>query len=92
MPSYRVTAAIGLLQPGVAAPDVLPQAVATAEGIETAAALEERANLAMREYVMERPHTATVYGLVAAMQSGRFTVEDLLRFIAEGPGDGDQDG
>jgi DNA-binding MarR family transcriptional regulator len=65
---------------------------ATAEGIETAAALEERANLAMREYVMERPHTATVYGLVAAMQSGRFTVEDLLRFIAEGPGDGDQDG
>jgi DNA-binding MarR family transcriptional regulator len=65
---------------------------ATAEGIQTAAALEERANQAMREYVMERPHTATVYGLVAAMQSGRFTVEDLLRFIAEGPGDGDQDG
>ena len=30
-----------------------------------------------------------VYGLVAAMQSGRFTVEDLLRFIAEGPSDGD---
>ena len=45
----------------------------------------------MRAYVMERPHTATVYGLVAAMQSGRFTVEDLLRFIAEGPSDADDD-
>ena len=39
---------------------------------------------------MERPHTATVYGLVAAMQSGRFTVEDLLRFIAEGPSAGEE--
>jgi hypothetical protein len=39
----------------------------------------------MREYVMNRPHTATVYGLVASMQSGRFTVEDLLAFLAEGP-------
>src|SRR5262245_37932133 len=62
---------------------------ATPEGVATAAALEERANEAMRAYVVERPHTATVYGLVAAMQSGRFTVEDLLRFIAEGPSDGD---
>ena len=35
MPSYRVTAAIGLLQPGVAAPDVLPQAVAVAEAMTT---------------------------------------------------------
>jgi len=26
-----------------------------------------------------------VYGLVASMQSGRFTVEDLLAFLAEGP-------
>ena len=59
------------------------------EGVATAAALEERANDAMLAYVIERPHTATVYGLVAAMQSGRFTVEDLLRFIAEGPSDGD---
>ena len=48
-------------------------------------ALEDRANEAMRAYVMERPHTATVYGLVASMQSGRFTVEDLLEFLAEGP-------
>ena len=39
----------------------------------------------MRAYVLERPHTATVYGLVAAMQTGRFTLEDLLAFIAEGP-------
>jgi hypothetical protein len=39
----------------------------------------------MRAYVLERPHTATVYGLMAAMQSGRFTVEDLLAFLAEGP-------
>ena len=62
---------------------------ATEEGVATAAALEERANDAMLAYVIERPHTATVYGLVAAMQSGRFTVEDLLRFIAEGPSDGD---
>jgi len=26
-----------------------------------------------------------VYGLVGSMQSGRFTVEDLLEFLAEGP-------
>jgi len=36
---------------------------------------------------MERPHTATVYGLVASMQAGRFTVEDLIAFISEGPTD-----
>jgi DNA-binding MarR family transcriptional regulator len=58
---------------------------AAAAGRERAAALEERANESMRAYVMERPHTATVYGLVASMQSGRFTVEDLLAFLAEGP-------
>ena len=47
----------------------------------------------MRAYVMERPHTATVYGLVASMQSGRFTVEDLLEFLAEGPdGEDEEDG
>jgi DNA-binding Lrp family transcriptional regulator len=49
--------------------------------------LEAAANEAMRAYVLERPHTATVYGLVASMQSGRFTVEDLLEFLAEGPTD-----
>ena len=53
-------------------------------GLERAAALEETANEAMGADVMERPPTATVYGLVASMQSGRFTVEDLLRFLAEG--------
>jgi DNA-binding MarR family transcriptional regulator len=58
---------------------------ATAAGRERLARLEDDANTAMRAYVLERPHTATVYGLVAAMQTGRFTLEDLLGFIAEGP-------
>jgi len=40
VPSYRVTAAVGLLQPGVAAPDVLPQAVATAEAMTTVEAYD----------------------------------------------------
>ena len=57
----------------------------TETGLTLAAALENEANEAMRAYVVERPHTATVYGLVASMQSGRFTVEDLLAFLAEGP-------
>ncbi|HJZ61122.1 MAG TPA: hypothetical protein VKD47_03085 [Miltoncostaeaceae bacterium] len=58
---------------------------ATGAGRERLARLEDDANDAMRAYVLERPHTATVYGLVAAMQTGRFTLEDLLAFIAEGP-------
>lgn len=58
---------------------------ATDTGLGKAASIEADANDAMRAYVMERPHTATVYGLVASMQSGRFTVEDLLEFLAEGP-------
>jgi hypothetical protein len=58
---------------------------ATDAGRALIADIEERANHAMREYVLERPHTATVYGLVASMQSGRFTVDDLLAFLAEGP-------
>ncbi len=57
----------------------------TPTGTAHIAELETDANEAMRSYVMERPHTATVYGLVAAMQSGRFTVEDLLEFLNEGP-------
>ena len=52
-------------------------------GRERAEAVETRANEAMRAYVLERPHTATVYGLMAAMQAGRFTVEDLLAFLEE---------
>jgi DNA-binding MarR family transcriptional regulator len=59
----------------------------TDEGRRRLDGLERDANEAMRAYVMERPHTATVYGLVASMQSGRFTVEDLLEFLAEGPTD-----
>ena len=60
---------------------------ATDLGTARVAEIEGAANEAMRAYVLERPHTATVYGLVAAMQSGRFTVEDLLEFLAEGPTD-----
>jgi DNA-binding MarR family transcriptional regulator len=78
---------------GAALAETRPDGVeATAAGAEASAAVEARANEAMLAYVIERPHTATVYGLVAAMQSGRFTVEDLLRFIAEGPSDGDESG
>lgn len=58
---------------------------ATDAGRTLVAEVEATANQAMRDYVLERPHTATVYGLVASMQSGRFTVEDLLEFLAEGP-------
>lgn len=58
----------------------------TERGTEQAAAIEADANTSMREYVLERPHTATVYGLVASMQAGRFTIEDLLAMLAEGPG------
>ena len=61
-------------------------------GREHAGTLETQANEAMRAYVMDRPHTAIVYGLVASMQAGRFTVEDLIEFLNEGPGDaGDDD-
>ena len=60
---------------------------ATQLGRVRVTALEQEANAAILAYVMERPHTATVYGLVASMQSGRFTVEDLIAFIAEGPTD-----
>jgi hypothetical protein len=75
-----------LKQAGLAAPR--PAGVAaTDEGRATAGRLEGEANEAMRAYVLERPHTATVYGLVASMQAGRFTVRDLLEFLAEGPTD-----
>jgi DNA-binding MarR family transcriptional regulator len=62
---------------------------ATDVGRARAESLERAANDAIRAYVMERPHTATIYGLVASMQSGRFTIEDLIAFIAEGPTDPD---
>jgi DNA-binding MarR family transcriptional regulator len=73
-----------LKQAGLAAPRAAG-VEATDEGRATAERLEHEANEAMRAYVLERPHTATVYGLVASMQSGRFTVRDLLEFLAEGP-------
>lgn len=55
------------------------------EGADKAREIEERANAAIKAYVIDRPHTATVYGLVASMQGGRFTVEDLIAFLQEGP-------
>ena len=58
---------------------------ATDAGRARSRQVEEAANEAILSYVLERPHTATVYGLVASMQAGRFTVEDLLEFLAEGP-------
>lgn len=69
---------------------VRPNGVAiTGDGIAKLARTDDDTNAAIRDHVMERPHSATVYGLVAAMQSGRFTVDDLLEFIAEGPGPGE---
>lgn len=40
MPSYRVTAAVGLLRPGTDAPDVLPQAVEAARAHATVEAFD----------------------------------------------------
>ena len=55
------------------------------EGARKAREIEDRANDAIRAYVVDRPHTATVYGLVASMQGGRFSVEDLVDFLQQGP-------
>lgn len=75
-----------LVQDGLA--ETRPDGVlASAEGRERAVEIEEHANQAMRDYVLARPHTATIYGLVASMQAGRFTVEDLIAFVQEGPTD-----
>ncbi len=57
--------------------------VPTGVGRQLFEKIETDANLAIRDYVLERPHTATVYGLVASMQSGRFTVTDLMEFLME---------
>lgn len=59
----------------------------TERGREQASRIEDDATAQMRDHVLDRPHTATVYGLVASMRAGRFTVEDLLEMIAEGPSD-----
>lgn len=61
--------------------------VATAVGRRAIGEIDARGNHAIREYVLERPHSATVYGLVASMQAGRFTVEDLLAFLLGDEGD-----
>lgn len=79
--SGRLVAA-GLAEVQAAGVAVTPEGVARAEEIDGLA------NEAMRLHVLERPHTATVYGLVASMQAGRFTVEDLIEFLAEGPDEG----
>jgi len=55
--------------------------VSTAVGRQALEEINARGNEAIREYVLDRPHSATVYGLVASMQSGRFTVEDLVEFL-----------
>ena len=55
--------------------------VATAVGRQAVDEIDARGNEAIREYVLDRPHSATVYGLVASMQAGRFTVEDLIDFL-----------
>jgi hypothetical protein len=55
--------------------------VSTAVGRQALEEINARGNAAIREYVLDRPHSATVYGLVASMQSGRFTVEDLVEFL-----------
>jgi len=64
--------------------------VATAVGRQAVEEIDARGNEAIREYVLERPHSATIYGLVASMQAGRFTVEDLIAFLLEGD-DEDED-
>lgn len=64
--------------------------VATGVGRQAIDEIDARGNEAIREYVLERPHSATVYGLVASMQAGRFTVEDLIAFLLE-PDDQDDD-
>ena len=55
--------------------------VSTAVGRQALEEINTRGNEAIRDYVLDRPHSATVYGLVASMQSGRFTVEDLVEFL-----------
>lgn len=55
--------------------------VATGVGRQAVQEIDARGNEAIREYVLDRPHSATVYGLVASMQAGRFTVEDLVDFL-----------
>jgi hypothetical protein len=66
--------------------------IATAVGRQAIEEIDSRGNDAIREYVLDRPHSATIYGLVASMQAGRFTVEDLIEFLLEDDEDEDRDG
>lgn len=63
--------------------------VATNVGRQAVQEIDARGNEAIREYVLDRPHSATVYGLVASMQAGRFTVEDLVDFLLGDDDEGD---
>jgi hypothetical protein len=65
--------------------------VSTAVGRQALDEINARGNEAIRDYVLDRPHSATVYGLVASMQSGRFTVEDLVEFLLADEDDQDDD-
>ena len=67
--------------------DVRPNGVSiTGDGIARLERTTEDENAAIRAHVLDRPHSATVYGLVASMQAGRFTVDDLLEFVSGDPG------
>ena len=65
--------------------------IATAVGRQAIEEIDSLGNDAIREYVLDRPHSATIYGLVASMQAGRFTVEDLIEFLLEDDEDEDED-
>ncbi len=81
-PDDVVSAAHALSTAGISAVEGTG-VVATGIGRQLFEKIETDANAAIRDYVLERPHTATVYGLVASMQSGRFTVTDLMEFLME---------
>jgi DNA-binding MarR family transcriptional regulator len=90
-PDEVVTAAKALSAAGLA--DVEGTGVvATAVGRQAIEEIDSRGNEAIRAYVLDRPHSATVYGLMASMQAGRFTVEDLIEFLLESDDDADADG
>jgi len=90
-PDEVVTAAKALSAAGLA--DVEGTGVvATAVGRRAIEEIDSRGNESIRAYVLDRPHSATVYGLVASMQAGRFTVEDLIEFLLAPDDDADDPG
>ena len=66
--------------------------VATAVGRQTIEKIDADGNEAIRAYVLDRPHSATVYALAASMQAGRYTVEDLIEALLEPDDDADDPG